>query len=229
MSYERLVYIGAFTSGKGDGVGITLARQSPESGRLTLVDVVAECESPEFLAWHPSGLYLYAVQTSADGGVTAFQVQPTGSLRRINYQPSGGSSPCHLTVHPLGRHLLTANYDSGSISVHPIQPNGSLGSVTDVVAHTGRGPVEARQSSSHIHQVRVTPDGTRVVGVDLGTDSIYQYRLDTDSGKLAAAGAPVRLAQGTGPRHLAFSPDGTVFVVGELNSTITSLSEQCIW
>ena len=55
------------------------------------------------------------------------------------------------------------------------------------------------------------------------TDRILAYHLDLERGKLAAADPPwVELAPGTGPRHLAFHPDGRfAYVISELRSTVT--------
>jgi 6-phosphogluconolactonase (cycloisomerase 2 family) len=208
------VYLGSYTS------GITVARQDPASGALEVVESV-EAPSASFLAWHPDGRHLYAVHETEDGAVSAFQVGDDGRLRKLNTHPTGGVQPCHLVVHPAGRHLLTANYGTGSVAVHPLDADGSLGSLTDVVLHRGSGPRADRQDGPHAHQVRVTPDGQYVLAVDLGADSVFLYRLDLQTGKLALDGA-ARTDSGAGPRHLAFGAGGTLHIACELDSTVTS-------
>ncbi len=52
---------------------------------------------------------------------------------------------------------------------------------------------------------------------DLGTDEIITYALP--GGALERVSA-TKLPPGTGPRHLVFGPDKSVYAVGELDSTI---------
>jgi 6-phosphogluconolactonase len=210
------VYVASYAS------GITVARQDPGSGLLELVDNVP-APSASFLAWHPDGRYLYAANETDDGTVTAFVVDEGGRLTPLNSEPTGGVSPCHLVVHPAGGHLLSANYGTGSVAVHPLGADGYIGSLTDLVQHRGTGPRADRQEGPHAHQVRVTPDGEHVLAIDLGADSIFLYRLDLETGKLALDGAG-RTDPGAGPRHLVFGADGTVHVACELDSTVVSFS-----
>jgi 6-phosphogluconolactonase (cycloisomerase 2 family) len=224
VTTSRLVYIGSFTTGAGgEGTGISLARQDPTTGALELVGVVAETVSPAFLAFHPNGRYLYAVNEQADASVVAYAVEEDGTLRELGSQPTGGVGACHLTVHPSGRYVLTANYGSGHVSVHPIADDGSLRPRSDLVQHVGSGPNQARQEGPHAHQVRVDPSGRWVLAVDLGIDAILTYSLDLDTGRLTP-GPVAATAPAAGPRHLAFGADGTVHVAGELNSTVTTFT-----
>jgi 6-phosphogluconolactonase len=224
------VYIGSFAS------GITVARQDPGSGALEVVDNTP-APAASFLAWHPDGRHLYAAHETDDGTVSAFLAGEDGRLTPLNSEPTGGVSPCHLTVHPAGRHLLTANYGTGSVAVHPLGADGYIGSLSDVVQHRGAGPRadEARrnrpqpalsadrQEGPHAHQVRVAPDSEHVLAVDLGADTLFLYRLDLGTGKLALDGAE-RTDPGAGPRHLVFGADRTVHVTCELDSTVVSFS-----
>jgi 6-phosphogluconolactonase len=220
----RLVYIGSFTKDAGgEGTGISLARQDTATGELTFLDIVAETTSPAFLAWHPDGTHLYAVNERGDASVVAYAVDGKGGLRELGVQPTGGNGACHLVVHPSGRYLLSANYGSGHLSVHPIRPDGSLGERTDLIQHEGSGPNAKRQEGPHAHHIRVDPGGQHVLAVDLGLDAVLTYTLDLEAGTLAP-GPVAETAPGAGPRHLAFGPDGLVHVAGELDSTVTTYS-----
>ncbi|MEQ4207589.1 lactonase family protein [Actinopolymorpha sp. B9G3] len=220
---HRRVYIGSFTVGAGgDGAGISLAEQDRGSGALELVGLVAETASPAFLAWHPSGSHLYAINETAAASVVAYAVSASGELTEVGTaQPTGGRGACHLTVHPSGRYLLTANYGSGHVSVHQILPDGSVGDRTDLIQHAGSGPNPDRQEGPHAHQVRIDPSGHQVLVADLGIDAVLTYTLDLDTGTLTP-GPVAKTAPGAGPRHLAFAPDGMVHVAGELDSTVTT-------
>jgi len=134
----------------------------------------------------------------------------------LGQQSTGGAAPCHLALSPDGRWLVTANYTSGSVSVHPVHGDGSLGARTDLVEHRGHhGPQADRQDGPHAHQV-VFVDGGLLV-CDLGLDAVVGYHLD--DGRLTEV-ARSAMPAGSGPRHLVL--DGvTAYVLGELSSTVT--------
>ncbi len=218
---ETAVYTGSYTpdsSGQGRGTGISVHRQDPETGELRPAGPVTPVSGPSYLAHHPSGRFLYATNERPDGAVTAFQLDERGLPHPIGSQPTGGADPCHLSVDPTGRYLVTANYTSGSVAVHPINPDGSLGERTDLVTHHGSGPVSDRQEGAHCHQARFDPSGQTLLVNDLGTDRVHAYRL---SGGTLSEIAVTELAPGTGPRHLVFT-GRQVQVAAELSSTVST-------
>jgi 6-phosphogluconolactonase (cycloisomerase 2 family) len=181
--------------------------------------VVAETPSPSFLTRHPRLPVLYAVNELTEGTVSAWTVHPDGTLTALGVRSTGGDGPCHLAVDPDGRFLYVANYGSGSVAVHPLDPTGAPGERTDLVVHEGHGPVADRQEGAHAHMVSPDPAGTGLFAIDLGTDTIYRYHRD-DAGRLRLAGRTVT-PPGTGPRHLARHPDGRrCFVAGELDGSV---------
>ncbi|WBQ02900.1 lactonase family protein [Kribbella sp. CA-293567] len=204
------LYLGTYTSQAGGGTGIGLASYDTVTGRLTSTGVLAGVQDPSFLILSPSGRNLYAVNEQATGGVTAVAVDSPGRLRVLNRQPNGGSAPCHLALVANGKYLLSANYSSGDLAVHPVKADGSLAARTDLVKHAGSAP--------HAHQVVQDPTGNYVLAVDLGTDSIYTYTINL--GKLSLK-SQATVKAGAGPRHLAFHPNGRyAYVANELDSTI---------
>jgi 6-phosphogluconolactonase len=62
-----------------------------------------------------------------------------------------------------------------------------------------------------------------VFGVDLGADKVNVWNLDLASGQLVANTVPFApIASGSGPRHMAFHPDGKhAYVLSELASSVT--------
>lgn len=212
------VYLGAYTS-DDEVAGIGLA-EADGDGSLRVSGHVAALADPSFLAMAPDGRTIYAVSERPEGRVVALSVRPDGTLRELNSHPAEGSAPCHLSVHPCGRYLLTANYRSGSIAVHPIAEDGALRAATHVVQHSGTGPNPQRQDGPHAHQVLADPVG-RVLAVDLGADAVHVYDFDTDTGHLTNDRA-VSVRPGSGPRHLAWHPDGERgYLLNELASSIT--------
>jgi 6-phosphogluconolactonase (cycloisomerase 2 family) len=215
------VLIGSFTAGT-DGRGITRYAQNAATGALAPLGVVVELTNPSYLAWHPTRPWLYAVSETSDGTVHAFGVPDNGELEPRGAQPTGGADPCHLAVDATGRWLLVANYGSGSVAVFPIGRDGALGPRSDLVQHSGSGPDADRQAGPHAHMAQPAPTGDHVIVADLGTDELYAYAVDAETGRLHQADV-LRLPAGTGPRHLAFGPDGGALLVGELDSSLTAL------
>ncbi|WP_128378281.1 lactonase family protein [Streptomyces cavernae] len=207
-------FIGSFTT--AGGLGVLTAALEEGTGALTALGALDGVANPSYLAL--AGDMLYAVSETDDGAVAAFRV--TGDMPEPagDPVPVDGSDPTHLTV--FDGHVLTANYSSGSFSAVPVRPDGGLADkVSGVLAHQGSGPDTARQEAPHAHQVLPDPSGRRLLGVDLGTDSVRVYTL--------VDGAPVvhretALRPGSGPRHLAFHPGGErAYVLNELAPTIT--------
>ena len=223
------VYVGTYTSGESKGIYRLVLDLA--TGALTPEGEPTPAVNPSFLAWHPSGRFLYAVnetgesRTDKGGGVTAFAVDAaSGALATLNQQPSGGPAPCHLWVDKEGRHLLVANYWDGSVSVLPIGADGKLGAATARIQHQGKSVNAERQEGPHAHSVTLDPANRFAVVADLGTDKLAVYRFDGAKGTLTPHQPPaVSLAPGAGPRHFAFHPDGRrAYVINELSSTVTA-------
>lgn len=211
----RPLYLGTYTSAGGKGVGLATY---DGAGQITQQGVLA-VDNPSFLALHPSGTTLYTVDEQTDGGVSAIALDAEGGPRVLGTVSSGGAGPTHLSVHPDGDWLLSANYNSGSVAVHPIAADGSLGERTDLVAHDSPPPGPG-QDGPHAHQIVTSPDGGHVLAVDLGNDTVYTYELDAGAGKLTQV-SYAALPAGAGPRHLAFHPGGAyAYVACELNNTV---------
>ena len=221
------VYVGTYT--QGDSKGIYRATFDTQSGKLTSPELVAEADNPSFLAIHPSGKYLYAVNEMTEvhgpnmGGLSAYAIQAgTGKLTLLNQEPVGGTLPCHVNVDADGKFVLLANYGSGSIAAFALAPDGSLAQRTAFVQHKGSS-VTPRQQGPHAHSINLDAANRYAVVADLGTDELLTYRFDAQSGTLAPH-AKTKLAKGAGPRHFAFHPQGNyAYVINELNSTVTAL------
>jgi len=226
-----LLYVGTYTKGTGSE-GIYLIRMDRRSGQLRRVGSVAPGANPSFLAIHPNGRVLYAVNELEQyngrptGAVSAFAIETnTGVLARLNEQPSEGGAPCYVSVDRSAQVVLVANYVGGSIALLPIQPNGALAPAAHAVRHTGKGPNAERQEAPHAHCILPDPSNRFVLAADLGTDRVFVYRLDLDGKALRhVEGSDAVMRPGAGPRHLAFHPTlPLVFVANELDSTVATL------
>jgi 6-phosphogluconolactonase len=228
---DFLVYVGTYTGPVSRG--IYAYRFSSAMGRLTALGLAAETTNPSFLAAHPSGNYLYAVNEVGEfegrktGAVSAFALdRGTGKLTLLNQVSSRGAGPCHLSLDRTGRYVLVANYGGGSVAALPILEDGRLGEASGFVQHKGKSVNPQRQEGPHGHGIEAAPDNRFVLAADLGLDQVLVYRFDAEKGTLAPNDPPyAKLAPGAGPRHFAFSPDGRfVYVLNELTSTMTVFS-----
>ena len=222
-------YIGTYTEGT-NSKGIYAFRYDAASGQVTMIGLAAETTNPSFVAVHPNGRFLYAVNELKNykgpnsGGVSAFAVdRATGKLTFLNELPSRGADPCYIIVDKEGKHVLVANYTGGSVAVFPIKDDGSLGEASAFVQHTGHGTNPQRQEGPHAHSIDLSP-GERFAYVDdLGLDETLIYKYDSAKGTLTPNDPPfAKLDPNTGPRHFALRPDGKfAYVVGEMGHTVT--------
>ena len=231
----NVVFVGSYTShlplARGTSDGIMVYRFDSATGDLALAQAIPDVVNPTFLALHPTGRFLYAVnevlewEGEASGGVTAFAVDPTnGNLTALGTRPTQGGDPCHLSVDRTGKYVLVANYGGGSVAMFPIQPDGSLGEFSDFKQHVGSSVDPDRQREPHAHSITVDPTNRFAMVADLGQDKIVVYRLDLGSGKLLPSDPPfVSTNPGAGPRHFDFHPSGRfAYVIDELDLTLSA-------
>jgi 6-phosphogluconolactonase len=225
------VFIGTYTGGESRGI-YRLEIDAATGGLVSGPTLAAASENPSFLALHPSGKVLYAVNEVADfrgattGAVSAFAVDPiAGSLALLDQQPSEGADPCHVTVDGAGRHLLVANYTAGTVAVLPLAADGRIEPASAVRRYAGSGPNASRQEGPHAHQVLLDATQRYALCADLGSDRIRVERYDEAAGRLTPnEPGEVALDPGSGPRHLAWHPSAPLlYAINELRSTVTAL------
>ena len=220
------MYVGSFTSGgRGKGEGISVFTRKTPSDPWTLVQVMSDFADPSFLAIDRQGRFLYS---SHGGGtrVTSYQIdQSTGRLRPLNQQATEGTNGAHLAIDGTGRFIAVANYATGTLSLIPINRDGSLGTLTDLVTLTGEpGPHRTQQTSSHPHHCPFDRTGRFVVVPDKGLDRTFVFRVDAERGRLVPGNPPSAASRpGAAPRHVDFHPqEPYAYVINELDSTMTT-------
>ena len=243
---EFLVYAGTYTRTTVGpptdtrSEGIYAWRFQPATGQVTPVGLVARSPNATFLATHPNGKVLYAVnelpnhEETGAGTISSFAIAPaSGSLTLLNRVSSLGAYPSHLATDEDGRWLFVANYGcpeprcGGSLAVFPLQADGRIGrDPSAFVRLEGSGPNPSRQSAPHPHSVNPSPDGRFLLVPDLGADRLRVFGFDSSSGKVSPGRrATVAFPPGAGPRHAAFGPDGRfVYVNTELTSTVRTFA-----
>lgn len=226
---ELLVYFGTYTGKKSKG--IYSSRLETGTGRLGDPQLAAETPSPSFLAVHPSGGFLYAVnevnlfKDKPAGSVVGYAIdRAAGKLTPLNQQTSGGPGPCHLIVDKAGKNVLVANYGGGSVEVLPLQADGNLKEPSCFIQHQGSSVNATRQEAPHAHGIFLDAANKFAFVPDLGLDKVMVYRFDPGAGKLTANDPGFGVVPpGSGPRHFALSPKGDfAYVINEILCTVTA-------
>jgi 6-phosphogluconolactonase len=169
---------------------------------------------------HAHGIYLDAAERfafSPDLGADRIFVYrfdaAKGTLEPHGAVPlAPGSGPRHLAFHPAGKNLYAINELLSTITAFSYDPEkGAL----DTLQTIGTLPA-GFSGTSWTAEVAVSPDGRFVYGSNRGHDSLAVFRVDEETGRLAAAGhVPVG---GTTPRHFAIDATGRFVLAGHQGS-----------
>jgi 6-phosphogluconolactonase len=210
----KTVYLGTYT--KRGSQGIYLAHFNEKTGALSQPELAAESADPSFLALHPTGPYLYAVNEGT-AQVSALSVDAaSGKLTPLNQQSTGGKGPCHLALDSTGHMLAVANYEGGSLATFPVGPDGRVGDRKSFIQFPGDKP--------HGHSTTFTADNQLLLVNDLGGDATHVYQVTPGTADITEESVG-KADPGAGPRHLAISPSGKfIYVLNELRSSVTRYS-----
>jgi 6-phosphogluconolactonase (cycloisomerase 2 family) len=225
---ELTLLVGTYTSGASKG--IYTFRFNMETGEnVPLAET--EVSNPSYLTLSADGKFVYAVSEHSDehAAVSAYTLdKEKGTLHLLNSQPTEGGDPCYVIT--AGKNVITANYTGGSISVLPLQEDGSLLPVSSLIPFTSLELDESRQASPHLHCVHLTPEGRYLFAIDLGTDKIYKFVINPQADAntpFLTTGEPdaFPLPAGTGPRHITFAPNGQyAYLINELSGQVTAFT-----
>jgi 6-phosphogluconolactonase len=112
-----------------------------------------------YIAWSnggPSNLPPNTVAKGDQHGLTAFQIDPSsGALTPYGKPAALPSRPIHVTTDIPGTHVLTAYNDPSGLTVHRINPDGTIGSLVEQPS--------ALDVGIYGHQVRVDPSNKMVI------------------------------------------------------------------
>jgi 6-phosphogluconolactonase len=222
---KYFLFVGSYT-GSGSK-GIYVYRFDASSGDIEFVSNAEDVVNPSYLTISPRGKFIYActeTRTANAGSISSFSFnKKDGTLRFINKQSSGGDNPVYVSVHKSGQWVVCGNYTGGSLAALAVNSEGSLAQPGQVIKHTGKSIDSLRQDKSHIHSTIFSPDNAYLYVPDLGLDKVLIYKF------LATSRQPVQQAvqkfvttiPGTGPRHLAFHPNGKfVYLAEEMGGAV---------
>ena len=222
---KTLAFVGTYT--RDGSEGIYVCDYQTGTGTLSRLGT-AKLNNPSFVALHPSGHFLYAINEISEfngekvGSITALAISATGGITPLNCRSVGGPGPCHLCIDATGQYALVANYGGGSVCVLPIGEDGSLGEASDFIQHHGSSVNERRQKEPHAHSINLDAQNRFAYVADLGMDTVLVYELHLETGTLSLAHT-IAVSPGEGPRHFDFHPNGKfAYLINEIGNTITA-------
>jgi 6-phosphogluconolactonase (cycloisomerase 2 family) len=171
--------------------------------------------SPSFqIAIHPSGQYLYYVDTVTD--VSAASVAADGTLTAIGSQPlnSVASFP-FAAIDPYGRFLYVSDDANSTIYGYVLNPDGSIPATSTTITTNLSTP----------DCMVIDPTGKYLYAINSGADNVSAYSIQAD-GSLSPLSTPTfSTGNSSAPEYATLDPTGTyLFVAGPGNNTIATFS-----
>ena len=205
MAGKYMAYVGSY-SYNGQAKGITVYDVDVENGYFKYRCEV-EVDNSSYLAVSHDGKTLYSI---ADEGVVSFRILPNGGLTRLNSAGIKGMRGCHLATDAEDKYIFVSGYHDGKETILRLNPDGTVGEITDKVFHKGLGSVAERNFRPHVSCAGRTPDGEFLMAADLGIDQVKIYGFDSEKGTISQVDA-VRCELESAPRQFVFSKDGRFF------------------
>lgn len=214
MAEKYVAYVGSYTHGRSKG--ITILDVDHVKGTMSIRSEL-EANNASYLAISHSGEYLYSI---VDEGVAAFKILPDGNLEFMATTGIRGMRGCHICISKDDEYMFISGYHDGKVTVLRINPDGTVGTITEEVFHKGMGSIAERNFRPHINCSVLTPDEELLCVCDLGMDQVKVYDFDKMSGRLKLSDI-IRCQLESAPRDMCFSPDGKfAYIVCELKNYI---------
>jgi 6-phosphogluconolactonase len=221
FSQNANLLIGTYTQ-KGSN-GIYVFSFDTATGKATELSHTDSCTSPSFLTISKDKQFVYAVNETSQGMVSAFSLQ-NNKLALLQQKATNGADPCYITLSPDEHNLFVANYTGGSITQFHRFADGLISNAQQHIQHSGKSINTLRQEKAHVHGTFFTPNGNYLLTPDLGMDqiSIYPYHQNASLPLEATNAKSIISKSGAGPRHIAFSKNGQhLYIIEELTGSIS--------
>lgn len=211
------------------GIGVYDSSTQPWRHLQTVVT-----RNPSWLACHPGGHVLYAVNEVDDhddantGALQIYQIntsrpdEPVLTHLATRALAPGAAGPTHVAIDPTGQFLVVSCYDGGQFNVFELDTHGMPGEVSHAHQPVGHGLDPDRQEAPHAHHAACSPKGDYWLTCDLGLDRLTLMRMEQAAlVKTDAASVP----PGAGARHAVFHPvEPWIYVITEMHATLMQLT-----
>lgn len=209
MSFYR-GFIGSYTRRTSKGI---------RSFRFNEDEFVLEdfytVDDPTYLLLSKDSNVLYStLREGNEGGVMSLDLR-TLHADKVTFKEN--STPCHISCS--GEYILASNYHQGKLDLYRTK-NHELQERLQSLVFQGKGPVEGRQESSHLHFAQKNPYNEDILACDLGSDKIYVFAIEDKLMKKSE----ILLPPGSGPRHFVFhGKEKLLYVISEITSELFTI------
>lgn len=212
------LFVGTYTSDMGMGIfplSYDAAGDTWTGGRALYA-----IENVSFGAYsHRAGRHYLVDETN--NLIGDYRVDNAGVWHKAAQVQSEGGAPCYVALDSRENYLAVANYMGGDIVVFRLGADGKPLADPIIKQNHGTGPNADRQEGPHAHWVQFAPDQKAIYSVDLGTDQLLGYSFDPATGAVGDSFTAFQAPPGSGPRHLAFHPNGEIaYLISELSNQI---------
>ncbi len=210
MTDTKTVYVGcgdwSGETGKIQVFSLDLERLTLELGQELAAGGVAA-----FMARSADGRTLY-VADETQGFLSSYAIAAESGELSLRNRVSSAGHPVYLTLDQRGAALATCFFAEARTQVFALEPDGSIGDSTCLV-----------DSGRESHCTVFDPSGRFLFVPTRGDNWIAQYRYEPGTSTLTPL-EPARVteAEGAGPRHITFHPNGRyAYLVNELALTLS--------
>ncbi len=220
-----VVVVGSYS--KVNSPGIHLYRWDDVESRFENTANITGIENPSFLNIDSANELIYAItekKEDADAELHVYKIDGAQDQVSLTTRiPFEGEGSCYISRDTTSRHAFITNYGNGTLTVIKL-PEGDLpGTVVQQLQFDGSGPNTERQEKAHIHAALLSKDERYLYSSDLGADRLYRfsYQPEADLPLRPDQTMYIQLPAGSGPRHLALSPNGKwLYLITELSGEI---------
>lgn len=213
--------LGGYTRRVNEGISVIQLNTHKGTFRQEKASLISPLDGPTYMTLSKDKNLLFALHKENDkGGVVVFRRDSNNDWHRIAGAFANDGSGCHIAYCDDKQIIYIANYHSGDIDVYSFQED----QVTHIqnVKHEGSS-VHKNQDNPHVHYVGFNDVQSLLYVCDLGTDYVSTYNILED-GSIELS-SQIKLAAGTGPRHLVHHPhEPYIYILGELANTTTIVS-----
>ncbi|WP_084770678.1 lactonase family protein [Paenibacillus barengoltzii] len=173
---------------------------------------------PHSVTFSPDNRYALVADLGLDR-IFVYSFEPESG--KLVYQSEAstppGAGPRHLAFHPNGQWLYSINEVNSSLSLFTYHAATGELALQDTVPtlppdYTGENTTA---------EVAISADGRYLYGSNRGHDSIVQYAIDPESGRLTLVEHVS--SEGGHPRHFALTPDGKYLIAANRDNNLLAV------
>ena len=214
-----------------EGRGIYIYNYDSDKNIINNIQTIRDT-NPAVFKIHQNKLYVLNETIHKNGTINIYNFEDINNITREYSLECSGKSTCSVDIR--GKYKVATNYWDGKIDLFKEDViidtvNLNIDNLKEPLSREDH--LSNRQSGSHPHCVKFWRD--RIIVSDLGTDTMYQFKIEND--KLIKSyytkfrkkeNSSSHIFDGIGPRHFVIkesnnlSENDLMYLINELNSTI---------